>query len=97
MMGLLLYPKAFVPLPTLGTGPDLVARAQRAKRALGHFGRCSAQRVRAARRAGLTGRFARKLFGLFQFCHARLQRLDARGHLFQRFPNWGFVEDFENV
>lgn len=78
-------------------GPHLVAGAKFAKRAAGHFGRRSAQRVVAAAWTGLARRLARQLFVRLEGRNPRFQRSDSLRGFRQRFPDGRFIKDFQNV
>ncbi len=87
----------FVGLLAAFTGPNLIARTKFPKRTIGNNGRCSAQGVIAASGAGLTGCLCRFLLGVFKSCNTGFQFFNAFWRLGQRFPNWCFVKDFQNV
>lgn len=91
------HAQSFIGFAAALTGPHLVACAKFAKRAAGHFGRRSAQRVVAAAWAGFARRFTRKLFVRLEGRDPRFQRGNSLRGFRQGFPDGRFIKDFQNV
>lgn len=93
----LTHARAIIGFAAALAGPHLVAGAKFAKRAAGHFGRRSAQRMVSAAWTGFARRLARQLFVRLEGRNPRFQRSDSFRGFRQRFPDGRFIKDFQNV